>query len=188
MKLTVIKTPLPDLLVIETQRFQDNRGFFMETWNRRDFEEAGISADFIQDNHSHSKKGVIRGMHYQSGINAQTKLVRCIYGKIYDVAVDLRVGSPTFGKWHGVELSATDEKSFFVPIGFAHGIAALSSHAEITYKVVGLYDPASEGTIKWNDPDIDIKWPIKNPILADKDMNGQSLQEYIKKPAFFYKK
>jgi len=184
MKVKIEKTPLKDLLVIEIQSFKDDRGFFVESWNKKDFEEVGLSADFVQDNHSGSVGNVIRGLHYQNTAAPIAKLVKCIQGKIYDVAVDLRTKSSTFGKYHAVELSERNGKQIFVPVGFAHGFATMEDWCEVQYKQTGYYDPQAEGTIIWNDPDLNIAWPVKNPTLSEKDRNAQNLKEYLKNPAF----
>jgi dTDP-4-dehydrorhamnose 3,5-epimerase len=184
MKLKVTKADIKDLLIVEPTCFEDDRGFFMEPWNKRDFFDIGISVDFVQEGHSRSKPGVIRGLHYQRGTASQAKLVRCIFGKVFDVAVDLRVKSKTFGKWFGVELSAENKKQLYIPIGFGHGFAVLDNCAEILYKQSSYYTPTLEGSVVWNDPNIDIKWPVNNPTLSEKDKNAQTLKEYLKNPAF----
>lgn len=184
MKTNVIPTPLPDLVVVEIEYFQDERGFFIESWHKRDFAAAGLDLEFVQEGHSRSGRGVLRGLHYQDMTAPMGKLVRCTVGRIFDVAVDLRVSSPAFGKWFGVELSADNKKQIYVPVGFAHGFATLSDVAEVQYKQTGFYTPPSEGTIAWNDPDIGIAWPITDPILSRRDQNGKSLKEYLKAPAF----
>ena len=184
MKTTFIKTPLPDLMVVEIDYFEDERGFFIESWNRRVFAEAGLDVDFTQDNHSRSRVRVLRGLHYQDMSAPIAKLVRCTLGAIFDVAVDLRVGSPTFGQWYGLELSVENKKQLYVPVGFAHGFATLTDFAEVQYKQTGYYNPASEGCLIWNDPDVGIDWPTSEPILSQKDQKGMRLQEYLEKPAF----
>jgi len=184
MKTRLIKTPLPDLVIVEIDYFQDERGFFIESWHKRDFAAAGLDLEFVQEGHSGSRYGVLRGMHYQNMTAPMGKLVRCIVGRIFDVAVDLRVSSPTFGKWYGVELSAENKKQIYIPVGFAHGFATLSDVAEVQYKQTGFYTPAAEGTLAWNDPDVGIEWPISNPILSKRDQNGMRLKEYLKNPAF----
>jgi dTDP-4-dehydrorhamnose 3,5-epimerase len=184
MKTRAVKTPLHDLVVVEIEYFQDERGFFIETWHKRDFAEAGLDLEFVQEGHSRSKYGVLRGLHYQDMTAPMGKLVRCTVGTIFDVAVDLRVDSPTFGKWFGVELSAENKKQLYVPVGFAHGFATLTEFVEVQYKQTGFYTPSSEGTLAWNDPDVGVEWPIKAPILSKRDQNGMSLKEYLKDPAF----
>ncbi len=171
------------LKVIEPKVFGDERGYFMETYNANEFKEAGIDCIFVQDNQSASKKGVLRGLHFQIHY-PQDKLVRVIYGEVYDVAVDLRKDSNTFGKWFGVMLSAENKKQFFIPKGFAHGFVVLSDYAEFCYKVTDFYHPNDEGGLYWNDPDIGIEWqmpsgmPPEDLILSDKDKALGSFQAY----------
>ena len=160
---------IPDLVLIEPKVFEDERGFFMETYREPDFEKAGISQDFVQDNHSRSKKGVLRGLHYQKEPMAQGKLVRCVRGAIFDVGVDLRRGSPTYARWVGTVLSEENRLSLWIPRGFAHGYLALENESEVIYKTDNLYSPKHERGIIWNDPDIGIQWPIENPIVSKKD-------------------
>lgn len=164
------------LLLIEPKVFGDARGLFMETWNRRKYEEAGITAGFVQDNISVSRRGTLRGLHCQNP-NAQGKLVSVMAGEVFDVAVDIRRGSRTFGKWHGVRLSSENKHQFFIPPGFAHGFAVLSETAMFYYKCTDYYSPKDEMTIQWNDPDIGIEWPVKDPILSDKDTKGLRLRD-----------
>ena len=174
MNITVSKTTLSDILIIEPKIHFDNRGFFFESFNAKSFiNSIGASYDFVQDNHSKSSKGVLRGLHYQSK-RPQGKLVRVIYGSIYDVAVDIREGSHNFGKWFGLELSADNKKQLWIPPGFAHGFLVLSESAEVLYKTTDYYMPEYERTIIWNDKDIGINWPKTgiNPIISDKDKNG----------------
>lgn len=178
-KITVEKTPIDGLLVISPQVFGDARGYFMETYNLRDFEEAGIDCTFVQDNQSSSKKGVLRGLHFQKEYS-QDKLVRVIRGEVFDVAVDMRKGSATYGKWYGLVLSEENRKMFFIPKGFAHGFLVLSDLAEFTYKCSELYHPNDEGGIIYNDPDIGVEWPIPSGmdlILSDKDKCWPTLKE-----------
>lgn len=171
------------LKVIEPMVFGDERGYFMETYNQNDCMEAGIDCTFVQDNQSASKKGVLRGLHFQIHY-PQDKLVRVIHGEVYDVAVDLRRDSNTFGKWFGVILSADNKKQFFIPKGFAHGFLVLSDYAEFCYKVTDFYHPNDEGGLPWNDPDIGIEWEMpsgmteKDLILSDKDKAWRSFQTY----------
>tara|TARA_B100000579_G_scaffold430871_1_gene445008 strand:- start:349 stop:882 length:534 start_codon:yes stop_codon:yes gene_type:complete len=161
------KTSIQDSFLIECQKFEDDRGYFMETWNYKKF---GLPS-FVQDNHSKSYKGVLRGLHYQIKSKSQGKLVRCTQGAVYDVIVDLRLNSPTFGKWYGVELSRP-ELQIWVPPGMAHGFYTLSRIAEIEYKVTNYYDPSSEIVLNWNDKQLGIVWPIKKyPIISAKDLN-----------------
>ena len=178
-KITVEKTPIEGLLVISPQVFGDERGYFMETYNIADFKEAGIDCTFVQDNQSASRKGVIRGLHFQKEF-PQDKLVRVISGEVFDVAVDLRKGSATYGKWYGIRLSAENKKMFFIPKNFAHGFLVLSDYAEFTYKCTELYHPNDEGGIIYNDPEIGIDWPIENEedlIFSDKDKKWPTLKE-----------
>ena len=165
------KTAIEGIIIVEPKVFGDDRGFFMETYQKEEFAKGGITADFVQDNHSGSTKGVLRGMHYQINF-PQSKLVRCISGEVFDVVIDLRENSPTYKKWEGVILSAENRKQLFVPKGFAHGFLVLSDTAELLYKVDDYYHPNDEGGIMWNDPEIGINWPISDdfqPILSDKD-------------------
>lgn len=184
MKLQVTETPLKDLVVINIDYFEDERGFFIESWHRRDFAEAGLILDFVQEGHSRSGCGVLRGMHYQDVTAPMGKLVRCTLGRILDVAVDLRVSSPTFAQWFGIELSAANKTQLYFPVGFAHGFLTLSEFCEVQYKQTGYYTPSSEGTVAWNDPDVGIEWPVDNPQLSARDQSGMTLQAYLKDPAF----
>jgi len=169
-------TELEGVLVIEPKSFSDARGFFMEIYNEKAFAEVGITERFVQDNQSHSKKGVLRGLHYQVE-NAQGKLVRVLDGEIFDVAVDLRPGSKTFGKWTGVQISAADRRMIWIPKGFAHGFYTLSEFSDIAYKVTDFYAPKHERTLLWNDPEVGIRWPLRGePILSDKDRAGYYLK------------
>ncbi|NLF98272.1 MAG: dTDP-4-dehydrorhamnose 3,5-epimerase [Candidatus Riflebacteria bacterium] len=175
----VTPTSIPDVLVIEPAVFSDARGFFLETWNRRKFAEAGLDADFVQDNHSCSLKNTLRGLHYQLQ-NTQGKLVRVNLGTVFDVAVDIRRSSPTFGKWVGEVVSAENKKLFWVPPGFAHGFMVLSDVAEFQYKCTDYYNPAAERCIAFDDPDLAIDWPVKDPtqlILSEKDRNGKAFKD-----------
>lgn len=174
----IIKTDLPDVLVIEPKVFGDDRGFFFESYNEKIWQEAtGLKARFVQDNHSLSTKGVLRGLHYQIR-QPQGKLVRCVVGEVYDVAVDLRKCSPTFGKWAGAVLSAENKHQMWVPEGFAHGFLVLSDVAEFLYKTTDYYAPEHERCILWNDLDLGIGWPFAGePVLSAKDAAGQSLRE-----------
>lgn len=178
------ETPLKDLMVVEIEYFNDERGFFIEPWNERDFKKAGLDYSFKQEGHSGSGKNVLRGLHYQDMTAPMGKLVRCVVGTVFDVVVDLRTSSPTFGKWHGVELSAENKKLLYVPVGFAHGFKVTSDYAEVLYKMSDYYTPASEGGITWNDPDLKIDWPGEEPILSEKDKKLQTLKEYLENPAF----
>jgi dTDP-4-dehydrorhamnose 3,5-epimerase len=169
---------------VDIDFFSDERGFFIESWHQRDFAEAGLDLSFVQEGHSRSGRNVLRGLHYQDMTAPMGKLLRCTVGAIFDVAVDLRVDSATFGQWFGIELSAENKTQLYVPEGFAHGFATISDVAEVQYKQTGFYTPSSEGTVSWNDPDIGIAWPISDPILSARDQNGISLREYRNKPAF----
>lgn len=173
-----IPTEIPEVVIIEPQLFGDHRGFFLESWSKRHFAENGIHADFVQDNHSRSAQGVLRGLHYQIW-QPQGKLVRVTRGEVYDVAVDMRRGSPTFGKWVGVYLSAENHRMFWVPPGFAHGFYVTSPNgAEFQYKCTDYYAPAFERSLRWNDPAVGIDWPLANgqePVLAAKDAAGALL-------------
>lgn len=162
------KLKIPDLILIEPKVFEDERGFFLESFKLSEFKKAGIDFNFVQDNHSKSKKGVLRGLHYQLNPKAQGKLIRCIKGKILDVAVDIRKGSPWYGKWVSVELSEENKLMLWIPPGFAHGFVALED-AEIIYKCTEEYDPAFDRGIIWNDPEIGINWTLNTPILSKKD-------------------
>ena len=172
------KTEIDDLLVIEPNLYTDNRGWFSETYNLDVFQENGIDIKFIQDNHSYStNKGVLRGLHFQKNPKAQTKLVRCTRGSIWDVAVDLRKSSPTYLKWFGIELTADNHKMLLVPKGFAHGLITLECDSEVQYKVDNFYDKYADCSIRYNDPSIGIKWPQIDVILSDKDMNAPLLKD-----------
>ena len=164
----VIETPLPGVLVFEPRVFEDERGFFLESFNEKRYREAGIDKRFVQDNHSYSRQGTLRGLHYQL-LYPQAKLVRVTSGEVFDVAVDIRVGSPTFGQWVGTYLSGENKKQVYIPEGFAHGFCVVSESADFLYKCTDFYVPDDERGIIWNDPDIGIEWPIDNPILSPKD-------------------
>lgn len=177
--MNVIETSLPGVKIIEPKVFGDHRGWFMETYSLAIFKEAGIDIKFVQDNQSFSAaKGTLRGLHYQLNPKAQTKLVRCTKGAIFDVAVDIRKGSPTFGKWFGIELSADNKKQLLIPKGFAHGFMTLTDNVEVQYKVDELYAPECDRGIIWNDPVIGIEWPIEiTPVLSAKDEKAPHLEE-----------
>ena len=176
-KFKKIDTSIEGVCIIEPTVFGDNRGYFMETYSKADFEEIGLNYDFVQDNQSKSKKGVLRGLHFQKE-NTQSKLVRCIKGEVFDVAVDLRAGSPTYGKWEGVVLSAEKGNMFMIPRGFAHGFVVLSETATFAYKCDELYHPEDEGGIMWNDPEIGIIWPYKGEVLlSEKDKVHPALKD-----------
>lgn len=166
--MNVIETKLPGVLLIEPMVFGDARGFFMETWRQSLYNEFGITGQFVQDNLSFSTRGVLRGLHYQNP-HAQGKLVSVVQGEVFDVAVDIRAGSPHFGQWEGVHLSGENHRQLWVPPGFAHGFCVLSDTVYFTYKCTDVYTPAAEGGVIWNDPDIGIEWPINDIILSEKD-------------------
>ena len=167
--MTVIETSLSGVLLIEPRVFGDARGFFCETYQAERYAAAGIAARFVQDNVSRSGRGTLRGLHFQAPPHAQAKLVSCLDGAVFDVAVDLRVGSPTFGRWTGAELSADNMRQMFVPEGFAHGFVVTSETALFSYKCSDVYAPEVEGAIVWNDPDLAIDWPVSDPILSARD-------------------
>ena len=174
-----IETKIKDLYIIEPRVFGDDRGYFMESYNRNDFVEAGLDMTFVQDNESKSKKGVLRGLHFQTK-HTQGKLVRVTQGEVYDVAVDLRKGSPKYGKWEGVVLSAENKRQFYIPEGFAHGFLVLSDEAVFNYKCTDFYAPEYDGGLLWNDPDIGIEWPLKGIeeiLLSEKDKKQPTLKE-----------
>jgi len=179
------KLDIPDVVFIKPKVFEDERGFFMETYKKEEFEKAGIKGDFIQDNHSKSKYGVLRGLHFQKEPYAQAKIVRCIRGIIYDVAVDLRKNSSYFGKYVAVILSEYNKHQLYIPRGFAHGFVVLSNEAEIVYKVDNIYAPDYESGLMWNDPDINIKWPVDNPIISEKDKKLPTLKELKERNELF---
>lgn len=175
--MNVIPTAIPEVLILEPKVFGDERGFFYESFNEKTFQQVtGIAAQFVQDNHSRSAKGVLRGLHYQIE-QAQGKLVRVVQGAVFDVVVDIRKNSPTFGQWVGVELSAENFKQLWIPPGFAHGFLVLANNTEFLYKTTNYYAPAHERCIAWNDPDINIQWPLNGeiPNLSAKDQQGVSL-------------
>jgi len=178
--ITVTPTRLPEVLVVEPKVFGDARGFFTESWNEARFNEAtGNTLRFVQDNHSRSSRGVLRGLHFQLPPHAQGKLVRCVAGTVFDVAVDMRKSSPRFGQWAGVELSAENQKQLWIPPGFAHGFVVLSESADFLYKTTDYYAPQAEGSVRWDDPTIAIEWPLAGitPQLADKDARAPLLQD-----------
>lgn len=181
-KFNFIKTSIDGVIIVEPTAFGDSRGYFMETYQKEDFIKGGITVDFVQDNQSMSTKGVLRGLHFQKQYS-QSKLVRCIRGEVFDVAVDLREGSPTFGKWEGVILSAENKRQFFIPKNFAHGFLVLSDEAEFVYKVDDFYHPNDEGGLMWNDPYIGVEWPITDGMeikLSDKDKLHPPFKDFKK--------
>jgi len=176
--LIVSPAKIPEVIIIEPKIFEDERGFFFESYQKEHFTKAGIAFDFVQDNHSRSEQGTLRGLHYQIQ-QAQGKLVRVVHGEIFDVVVDIRKSSPTFGEWVGNYLSASNKQMLWVPPGFAHGFYVTSPEAEVLYKATDYYNPKWERTIAWDDPDINIEWPVNNstPILSAKDQVGTPLKE-----------
>src|SRR5581483_8289533 len=174
--MNVLQCEIPGLLIIEPKVFGDARGFFIETWNRKRYAEAGLDLDFVQDNISFSRRGILRGLHYQNP-NPQGKLLQVLQGEVFDVAVDLRRSSPTFGRWHGLTLSAENKRQFYIPPGFAHGFLVTSDSALFHYKCTAFYSPADELTLLWNDPEIGIRWPMDAPQLSEKDAKGVSLRQ-----------
>lgn len=176
--MNVTQTALDGVLVIEPKVFQDDRGFFAETYHAERYRESGIDATFVQDNHSRSEKHTLRGLHAQLA-RPQAKLVRVLQGAILDVAVDIRRGSPTFAQWVSVELTGENFRQIFVPAGFAHGFCVLSDTAEVEYKCSDLYDPSSELRLLWNDPEIGVDWPTDQPLLSDKDRDGRPLRDWM---------
>jgi dTDP-4-dehydrorhamnose 3,5-epimerase len=171
-----IATPIKDLWIVESRVFEDERGFFLESYSRKTFAENGIKYDFVQDNFSRSSKGVLRGLHFQKEPHAQAKLVRVMNGSVYDVAVDLRPKSATFGQSFGLELSASNRKSLLIPPGFAHGFCALEDKTDFVYKCSDFYAPAYDAGLLWNDPDLNIKWPLAQPKVSPKDLKLPSFK------------
>ena len=186
MAAKVIETAIPEVKIIEPELLGDRRGFFYESYNAARYAELGIPDDFVQDNHSSSAEGVVRGIHFQDLRQPQGKLVRCSRGRILDVAVDLRVGSPTFGRHVAAELSEENRHQLWVPVGFGHGFATLGGGAEVQYKCTSHYSAEAEGVVAWNDPELAIAWPISEPTISAKDAGGESLARYLEKPAFRY--
>jgi dTDP-4-dehydrorhamnose 3,5-epimerase len=171
---------LEGLVCVQPQVFADDRGFFFESYHQERYQKMGIACDFVQDNHSRSVYGTLRGLHYQS-TPGQAKLVRVLSGRIFDVAVDIRPQSPTFGQWAGVYLDAEKHAQLFVPVGFAHGFCVVSDVAEVAYKVSALYNPSTECSIAWNDPAIGVEWPVKDPLLSARDMQASSWAQFCAK-------
>jgi dTDP-4-dehydrorhamnose 3,5-epimerase len=172
----VLQTELPGVLAIELDKYADPRGSFLESWHKERYAGMGLAADFVQDNVSFSLKGTLRGLHYQNP-NPQGKLVQVLQGEVFDVAVDLRKGAPTFGKWFGMVLSSENSTQLYIPEGFAHGFLVTSDTAIFSYKCTRFYDKPSERTVRWDDPDIGVRWPMKRPILSEKDMAGMLLKD-----------
>ncbi len=179
-------TTLPGVLVITPRVFHDARGFFLESYNAEAWRSAGIETTFVQDNHSKSTHGTLRGLHFQLPPAAQVKVLRVVRGAVWDVAVDIRVGSPTFGQWVGVELTADNFRQVYIPTGFAHGFCVLSDEAEILYKTSAVYSPAHERGIAWNDPQLAVAWPVTEPLLSDRDRRAGSLADYLAETPFTY--
>jgi len=184
MKTKLHPTPLDGLFVVEVDYFEDERGFLIETWNQKSFREAGLDVSFVQANHSRSVVNVVRGLHYQDTTAPAGKLVRCTLGSVFDVAVDLRASSASFGRWFGIELTNENKKQLWIPEGFGHGFATVSAVAEVQYLQTGLYTPSAEGGIRWDDPEIGIEWPVAAPVLSTRDQHHPSLSDYRKDPAF----
>jgi len=174
--MNVLTCDIPGLLIVEPKVFGDARGFFLESWNRLRYAEAGLNADFVQDNVSFSRRGILRGLHFQNP-QPQGKLLQVLLGEVFDVAVDIRRSSTTFGKWHGLVLSGENKRQFYVPSGFAHGFAVLSETALFQYKCTELYSPKDEMAIRWDDPDIGIQWPLKEPLLSERDSKALRLRD-----------
>jgi dTDP-4-dehydrorhamnose 3,5-epimerase len=171
-----LPTALDGVVLVEPEVFGDERGFLVETYSARGWRELGIEVEFVQDNHSRSSGGILRGLHFQTS-PGQAKLVRCVRGRIWDVAVDLRRDSPTYRRWDGYELDDVRHRQLFVPVGFAHGFCVLSDEADVAYKLSSLYDPATEAGIAWDDPDIGVDWPLADPRLSDRDRDAPRLAE-----------
>lgn len=177
----IVKTKIPDLLIIKPDVFEDERGYFFESYNNEKFVNAGINYKFVQDNESKSQKGVLRGLHFQNPPYAQGKLVRVMKGAVMDVAVDIRKNSPTYGQWASIELSESNKMMYWVPPGFAHGFVTLENNTVFFYKCTNFYNKQSEGSILWNDPDLNIDWEIKNPILSEKDKVSPLFKDFQSK-------
>lgn len=184
MRTKIIKTPLSNLVTVDIEYFKDERGFLIESWHKRDFKKAGLDLTFMQEIQSGSKHKVLRGLHYQDMSAPLGKLIRCIYGKAFCVAVDLRTKSPTFSKWFAIELSAKNKKQLYVPVGFAFGFTVLSEFADLLYKFTGFYTPSAEKILLWNDEELSISWPNKKPILSKRDAQGITFAQYKKDPSF----
>ena len=174
------KLKIPEVILIEPKTYSDERGFFVEIYKRTEFIENGITDKFVQDNWSHSSRGTLRGLHFQQAPEAQAKLVMVLRGKVFDVAVDIRKNSPTYGQWVGITLSDSQVQMLYIPSGFAHGFCVLSDEADFIYKVSAEYAPELDSGVRWNDPDIGIEWPIRDPLLSDKDAELPLLKEINK--------
>jgi dTDP-4-dehydrorhamnose 3,5-epimerase len=175
----IVKTKIPDLVILKPKVFEDERGYFFESYNKEVFLRLGIDQNFVQDNESKSAKGVLRGLHFQKPPFTQGKLVRVMRGAVLDVAVDLRKSSPTYGQWASVELTQDNKWMYWVPPGFAHGFVTLNDETVFFYKCTNVYNKASEGSIRWNDPDLNINWVIENPILSEKDKNAPFFKDFV---------
>jgi len=182
MQIRIESRHLGDVAVLASEVFEDERGFFMEVYRADQYKALGLPTEFVQDNHSRSKQGVVRGLHFQWD-PPMGKLMRVTYGSAFLIAVDIRKGSPTLGQWFGVEVSAKDKKQVWAPAGFARGFCAVSEFAEVQYKCTGIYNPKGESGIRWNDPKIGIHWPVKEPELSGKDRQAQTLDEWLASPA-----
>lgn len=172
------ETPLQGVVVIQPRVFEDPRGYFFESYNRDTFQKAGLTMNFVQDNQSLSQRGVLRGLHFQNNPHAQGKLVRVISGSVFDVAVDIRKGSPTYGKWFGIELTEKNKTMMYIPEGFAHGFETLEDNTVFSYKCTNVYNKASEDCLLWNDPDIGIEWRLSDPLLSEKDLEGKRIRNF----------
>lgn len=175
----IIETKLKGLLVLKPKVFEDPRGYFFESYNANAFKQAGLNVNFVQDNQSLSQKGVLRGLHFQNNPWAQGKLVRVIKGSVFDVGVDIRKSSPTYGKWFGTELNETNKTMLYIPEGFAHGFATLADDTIFSYKCTNFYNRSSEDCLLWNDPDIGIDWGIADPLLSEKDLQGKRFKDFV---------
>lgn len=175
----IIKTRLKDLVILKPKVFADERGYFFESYNQKLFHGAGLNLNFVQDNQSLSQQGVLRGLHFQNQPHAQGKLVRVITGAVYDVAVDIRKDSPTYGEWFGVELTEDNKWMMYVPEGFAHGFLTLKNNTIFSYKCTNFYNKESEDCILWNDPNLNIEWKVKDPILSAKDLEGKLFKDFV---------
>lgn len=180
----IVEEPIPDLKIIQPRIFEDPRGYFFESYNKSAFKDIGIEVEFVQDNQSLSQKGVLRGLHFQNNPYAQGKLVRVIKGSVLDVAVDIRTGSPTYGKHCAMELNETNKLMMYIPPGFAHGFATLEDNTIFSYKCTNLYNKDAEGGIMWNDPDLNIDWRVENPVLSEKDTQNEHFKDF--KSKFIY--
>ncbi len=176
MSVSRLETEIPDLVLLEPAAHGDDRGFLLESFRESDWAEHGVEGPFVQENHSRSGKGILRGLHFQTS-PGQGKLVRCVRGAIWDVAVDLRRDSPTYKRWEGVELTDENHRQLYVPIGFGHGFCVLSEIADVAYKLTSYYDPDTEAGIRWDDPDVGVDWPVSDPRLSERDKSGPALSE-----------